>query len=120
MVAGDTARLVEADGSERTIPLAELRIDMRISVLAGEQVFVDSAISAAKAVTITAGAAGTDDNRLSIHVTTVGGVSAAGITSDNSRGVVTLQGTTDLQLTGNILSGGTMAQQFNADRKSVV
>ena len=45
-VAGDTARLVEADGSERTIPLAELRIDMRISVLAGETVPADGIVIA--------------------------------------------------------------------------
>jgi hypothetical protein len=73
-----------------------------------------SAVAAAKSVTITGGAAAADDNRLSVHVTTVGGASAAGLTSDNSGGTVTLQGPTDLQLTGNILSGGTMQQQFNS------
>jgi hypothetical protein len=93
--------------------------DSTVVVTAGQQVLVDSAIAAAKSVTITGGAAAADDNRLSVHVTTVGGASAAGLTSDNSGGTVTLQGPTDLQLTGNILSGGTMRQQFNSQGERI-
>ncbi|MFN7866205.1 MAG: hypothetical protein ACK5TX_02260, partial [Planctomyces sp.] len=93
--------------------------DSTVVITAGQQVLVDSAVAAAKSVTITGGVAAADDNRLSVHVTTVGGASAAGLTSDNSGGTVTLQGPTDLQLTGNILSGGTMQQQFNAQGERI-
>jgi len=89
--------------------------DSTVTITAGQQVYVDTGILAAKTVAVHGGTAGPDDNRLSAIITTAGGLTAAGLTSDGSGGLVQLTGNTDIQVMGNLLSGGTMYQQFNAN-----
>ena len=88
--------------------------DSTVAIVAGQQVYVGSGVLATKSVTITAGPAGIDDNRLSAIVATSGGLNATGWTSNNSGGLVQVAAGTDVQLMGNLLSGGTSTQQFNA------
>ena len=87
--------------------------DSTVSVTAGQQVYVDTGLLAAKSVAVHGGIAGADDNRISVLVTTAGGLTSAGVTSDGSGGLVEVAGGTDVQIMGNLLSGGTMYQQFD-------
>jgi len=86
--------------------------DSEIFINAGEQIFVDNVVIASKSVNLkTTQAVGV--GKLSVKVTTIGGLTAAGITSSGSGGQVTLDAVGDVQIAGNILAGGTMRQTFN-------
>lgn len=87
--------------------------DSTVKVTAGEQIYVDTAIIAAKSVELIGGVAGADDNRLSVVVNSAGGLTAAGLTSDNSGALVSIKAGTDFQVLGRLISGATVAQQFN-------
>lgn len=52
-------------------------------------------------------------------ITTAGGVSAAGLTSSAAGSTVRIAAADDLQLMGNVLSGGTMSQQLNGAGKRI-
>ena len=56
--------------------------DATITVRAGEQVMLDSALQASRSVTVTGGAAGADDNGVSVLLSPASGVNAAGLSSD--------------------------------------
>ncbi|MDA1274964.1 MAG: calcium-binding protein [Verrucomicrobia bacterium] len=62
--------------------------DSTVTIRAGEQIYVDTAVIAAKSVELIAGEAGPDDDRLSVIVNSAGGLSAAGLTSDDSGALV--------------------------------
>ena len=105
--------------------------DSTIEVRAGEQIYLDNALSAARSVTLSAGSAGADDNNLAIVAGTVSGMTAAGITSDGSGGTVTLNtdrnpvdlsdlGThSDIWMMGHIYAGGEAVQEFNEDNELI-
>lgn len=94
--------------------------DSRIDVRAGEQVFLDSGLLASGNVTLTGGTPGADDeflvagNRLSVLVTTAGGITAAGMTADDSGGGIRITGQGDIELLGNINAGANVAQSFDS------
>ena len=87
--------------------------DSTVKITVGEQIYVDTAIIAAKSVELIGGVAGADDNRLSVVVNSAGGLTAAGLTSDNSGALVSIKAGTDFQVLGRLISGATVAQQFN-------
>ena len=60
--------------------------DSEVSITAGQRIYVDSAISASKSVSLTTTSVAGADDDVSIKVTSAGGLTAAGITSDGSGG----------------------------------
>jgi Ca2+-binding RTX toxin-like protein len=88
--------------------------DSTISVIAGQQIYVDSGLQAAGSVSVQAGTPGSDDSGLSVVITTAGGITAAGQTSTSTGATAVISGGGDLQIMGSVLSGGSVTQQFNA------
>jgi len=82
---------------------------------AGEQIYLDTGIVAAKTVELVAGEAGADDDRVSVLVNTAGGLTAAGWTSDGSGGLVSVQAGTDVWMMGHVTAGATVSQEFDED-----
>ncbi|MGV2341193.1 MAG UNVERIFIED_CONTAM: hypothetical protein LVR18_46800 [Planctomycetaceae bacterium] len=93
--------------------------DSTITVIAGQQVYLDSGLQAAASVTVQGGTPGSDDNRNSVVVTTAGGITAAGQTSTTTGATTAITGTGDLQIMGNVLSGGSVTLQFNASGQRI-
>ena len=98
--------------------------DSEATVVAGEQVYLDSGILASDTVTIIGGAAGADDvslnpdavdSRLSVVITTAGGVTAAGRTSDDSPGLIYIYGESGVEMMGHLYSGANKSLLFDAD-----
>ena len=84
--------------------------DATISVTAGQQILVDSALLASKSVTLTTtGATGADDNNYSVLMTAAGGLTALGNSSDLNGGLVSITTTGSITLAGNVRSGGASA-----------
>ncbi|MEY3228802.1 MAG: hypothetical protein RLZZ536_3421, partial [Planctomycetota bacterium] len=93
--------------------------DSTVSIIAGQQIYVDTAVQAAATATLQAGTPGTDDNSTSIIITTAGGVNTGGLTSGTVGGHIAVTGGGDIQIMGNVTSGGTVTQQINADGQFV-
>ncbi|MBV5304621.1 MAG: hypothetical protein JZU70_10550 [Chlorobium sp.] len=86
----------------------------KVAITAGQQVLIDTAVAASKEVSITTtGAPGIGDDGWGLMLTTAGGITTAGITSDNSGGFITINTVGGVTLSGMILSGGSVAQTFN-------
>jgi len=86
----------------------------KVSITAGQQVLIDTAVAASKEVSIiTTATPGTDDDGWGLVLTTAGGITTAGITSDNSGGLINIHTLGGVTLSGMILSGGSVAQTFN-------
>ncbi|MEM4406491.1 MAG: calcium-binding protein, partial [Candidatus Methanomethylicaceae archaeon] len=87
--------------------------DSQATIVAGEQVYLDSGVLASDSVTIIGGAAGEDDVslnpdeevRVSVIINTAGGITSAGRTSDGSRGLVYIFGESGVEMMGHIYSG---------------
>ena len=89
--------------------------DSTVSVTAGQQVYVDTGILAAKTVAVHRRRGGRGRRPAERPVTTAGGLTAAGSPPTAAAGWWKSPATTDVQIMGNLLSGGTMHQQFNAE-----
>ena len=84
--------------------------DSTVEISAGGQVYLDSAIMAAKSVTITANGDG-----LGFVVTTMGGITASGLTSDHSGGLIDINVANNLEIMGRLVSGGTLERVGDED-----
>ena len=85
--------------------------DAAITVRAGEQVMLDSALQASRSVTVTGGAAGADDNGVSVLLSPASGINAAGLSSDSAEtGLVTISAASDLEMMGAIVAGATIVE----------
>ncbi|MCA2996677.1 hypothetical protein, partial [Gemmatimonas sp.] len=83
--------------------------DSRVSVVAGEQILVDTALMASKEVKLqTTGVTGVDDKGYAIVVTSAGALVAGGITSNGSGGRVAFDVAGNVTVAGTILAGGTL------------
>ncbi|MAF64666.1 MAG: hypothetical protein CMJ84_03260, partial [Planctomycetes bacterium] len=87
--------------------------DSTAHIEAGEQIYLDTGITAAKKVELVAGQAGADDNRISVLVNTVGGLTAVGDTSDGSGGLVSVTAGTDIWMMGHVTAGANVTQSFD-------
>ncbi|MFA7062365.1 MAG: hypothetical protein WC156_16285, partial [Pedobacter sp.] len=89
--------------------------DSKALITAGQQVAIDTAVAASREVRITTTAAtGADDGGIGLLLTAASGLTTAGLTSDNSGGLIkidTVGG--DISAMGMILSGGSVAQTFD-------
>jgi hypothetical protein len=100
-----------------------------INVSAGEQVYLDTGLLASGSVTITAGTPGSDDtlaalfpgetipdgegdDLLSLVITTEGGITTAGITSDNSGGGILINAAGNIEMLGTLNAGANVEQIF--------
>ncbi|HEY9105454.1 MAG TPA: hypothetical protein VIN58_02160, partial [Roseateles sp.] len=118
----DGARDVElhgalvAGGSINANGVEWLGPDSRVSVTAGEQVLIDTALTAARSVTVTTtGTPGADDAGWGIVMTSAGGIGVPGFTSNASGGRVTLSSASGITLAGTIVSGATVSQTFGSN-----
>ncbi|MEN9762058.1 MAG: hypothetical protein RI906_1884, partial [Pseudomonadota bacterium] len=94
--------------------------DSTIFVQAGEQIRIDTALSAAKSVTLrTTRLPGADDAGQSLVFSTAGGLTAAGFTSDGSGGLVDIDVKGEAVVAGMILSGGKVTQTRNPDGRLI-
>ena len=85
--------------------------DATITVRAGEQVMLDSALQASRSVTVTGGAAGADDSGVSVLLSPASGINAAGLSSDPAAtGHVTMTASGDLEMMGAIVAGATIVE----------
>ncbi|MCY2990036.1 MAG: hypothetical protein NTY19_19505, partial [Planctomycetota bacterium] len=85
--------------------------DATISVTAGQQVYVDTALQASRSVSVNGGTPGADDNNLSVVVTPVAGLNAAGLSAtDGVVALVAITAVADLELMGQITSGATLVE----------
>ena len=82
-----------------------------VAITAGQQVLIDSAVAASKEVRIVTTGVGSDG--WGLVLTTSGGITTAGITSDNSGGLITIDTVGGVTLSGMLLSGGSVKQTFN-------
>ncbi|HYF18850.1 MAG TPA: calcium-binding protein, partial [Ramlibacter sp.] len=90
--------------------------DSTATITAGERIVVDTAVAAAKSVTLrTTAAPGAEDGGLGIRISSAGGLTAGGSTSDGSGGSVVVDAKGRVEVIGNILSGGNVTQVFDAD-----
>jgi hypothetical protein len=91
--------------------------DAAISVSAGQQILVDTVLSASKSVSLTTtGTVGADDGGYAVVIGSAAGLNAAGITSDGSGGLVSVNAAGNVTLSGTVLSGGTIRQTFEGSR----
>lgn len=102
-----------------------------ISVTAGEQVYLDTGLLASGTVTVNSGSPGADDtlaalfpgqtlgaegdDLLSLVITTAGGITTAGITSDGSGGGITINAAGNIEMLGSVNAGANIAQHFDDD-----
>ena len=89
--------------------------DATITVKAGQQIFLDTGLLASKSVSLNGGTAGADDNGLGLIVTAAGGVTAMGLTSDNSGALISMNNTGNMEMMGTLASGGKLVQTFDAN-----
>jgi hypothetical protein len=98
-----------------------LGADSTISVTAGQQILVNTALSAAKSVTLTTTATpGADDNGFSVIVGSAAGLTAAGITSNSDGGLVKIDAKGSVTINGMVLSGGVVTQTFGGPNQDVL
>jgi len=104
---------IVAGGSIGPTGVTWLGTDSQATIVAGEQVYLDSGVLASDTVTIIGGAAGEDDVslnpdnevRVSVVINTAGGITSAGRTSDGSRGLAYIFGESAVEMMGHIYSG---------------
>jgi hypothetical protein len=89
--------------------------DATITVKAGQQIFLDTGLLASKSVSLNGGTAGADDNGLGLIITAAGGVTAMGLTSDNSGALISMNNTGNMEMMGTLASGGKLVQTFDAN-----
>ena len=98
--------------------------DSEATIVAGEQVYLDCGVLASDTVTLIGGGAGSDDVSLnpdapgahvSVVITTAGGVTAAGRTSDGSHGKVYIYGEAGVEMMGHLYSGANKSLLFDAE-----
>ncbi|TWW12268.1 hypothetical protein E3A20_02360, partial [Planctomyces bekefii] len=97
-----------------------------ITVNAGEQVFLDTGLLASGTVTINSGTAGSDDtlaalfpgktlsgadatDRLSLVITTAGGITTSGQTTDGSGGGIVINAAGNIEILGTLNAGANVA-----------
>ncbi|MEN9556606.1 MAG: hypothetical protein RLZZ232_2892, partial [Planctomycetota bacterium] len=85
-----------------------------VSVTAGQQIYLDAPLHAAGSLLLRPGVPGTDDAAQNLVMTTASGLNAAGLGANGTGSVIRIESDSDLTLGGNILSGGTIVQQFGA------
>ena len=89
--------------------------DSSAYVTAGEQIYVDSVITAAKEVVLTTtGNTSNDDSGVGVLLTTASGLTTSGQTSANTGGLVKIDAVGSISAMGVILSGGSISQTFDA------
>ncbi|HND55732.1 MAG TPA: hypothetical protein PLV92_25125, partial [Pirellulaceae bacterium] len=103
-----------------------------INVTSGQQLLLDTGLLASGYVNVTSGApgpddtlsalfaghalpAGTIDDRLSLVVTTAGGISTSGETTNHSGGAITINAAGNIEVLGNLTAGAKVTQQFDFD-----
>jgi len=104
--------------------------DSRATIEAGEQVYLDSGVLASDSVSLIGHGAGTDDvsldpdndgqsfedqSKVSVLVTTAGGLTSAGRTSDGSHGRAYIFGEAGVEMMGHIYSGANKSLLFDAE-----
>ncbi|MEH6445635.1 MAG: calcium-binding protein, partial [Oceanospirillaceae bacterium] len=80
--------------------------DSEVSVIAGQRIYVDSGIAASKLVSLTTTSIAGAGDDVSIKITSAGGLTAGGITSDNSGGTVVIDAKGHVELVGAVIAGG--------------
>ena len=105
-----------------------------ISVTAGEQVFLDTGLLASGTITVDSGTPGADDtvaalfpgetlpgnegdDLLSLVVTTAGGITTEGETTDGSGGGIVVNAAGNIELLGRLTAGASVTQQFDSEGK---
>ena len=95
-----------------TADLDWLGPDSTISVTAREHILIDTALAAARSVTlVTTGPPGADDKGYGVEITTRGGLTAFGLTGDHTGGLVSITSPGSVSIGGSLLAGGTLVQQ---------
>ena len=90
--------------------------DSIVNITAGEQIYIDTAIVASKAINITTTeATSNEDDGKALVLTSSSGLTVAGLTSDNTGGNITIDTVGDIEAIGMILSGGSVTQTFDND-----
>ncbi|WP_375473913.1 DUF4347 domain-containing protein [uncultured Nostoc sp.] len=87
--------------------------DSTVTVTAGQQIFLDTGLLASKSVTMNGGIAGADDNGIGLLVTTAGGATAMGLTSDGSGALIAMKNAGNMEMMGTLVSGGKLVQVFD-------
>jgi len=88
--------------------------DSDVNVVAGQRILLDTGISASRTVSLsTTAAPGADDDGLSVRITSAGGLTTAGLTSDGSGGLVAIDAVGHVDAGGSNRSGGTVTQTFD-------
>ncbi|BDI15149.1 hypothetical protein ANSO36C_09510 [Nostoc cf. commune SO-36] len=87
--------------------------DSTVIVTAGQQIFLDTGLLASKSVTMNGGIAGADDNGIGLLVTTAGGATAMGLTSDGSGALIAMNNAGNMEMMGTLVSGGKLVQVFD-------
>ncbi|MEN9775267.1 MAG: hypothetical protein RL322_2337, partial [Pseudomonadota bacterium] len=88
--------------------------DTTATVKAGQSIFVDSVIAAAKSVDlITTGTPGPDDGGMAVTMTSASGLLVPGITSDNTGARVGIDARGNVQIVSTITAGAEIFQTFD-------
>ncbi|MFN5796391.1 MAG: beta strand repeat-containing protein, partial [Planctomyces sp.] len=85
-----------------------------VTVTAGQQIYLDAPIQAAAAIHLHPGTPGADDAGRNFIMSTASGLNAAGLGANNTGSLIRLESPGDLDIPANILSGGTIVQNFGA------
>ncbi|MFN5898042.1 MAG: hypothetical protein ACK48Y_10990, partial [Planctomyces sp.] len=85
-----------------------------VTVTAGQQIYLDAPIQAAAAIHLHPGTPGPDDAGRNFIMSTASGLNAAGLGANNTGSLIRLESPGDLDIPANILSGGTIVQNFGA------
>ncbi|MGV2340455.1 MAG UNVERIFIED_CONTAM: hypothetical protein LVR18_42860 [Planctomycetaceae bacterium] len=85
-----------------------------VTILAGQQIRLDAPVQAAAAITLKPGTPGSDDQGRNLVMSAASGLNAAGLGQDNTGSTIRIETTGDLEIAGNILSGGSIIQTFGA------
>ncbi|MEI7701280.1 MAG: hypothetical protein WCK86_15885, partial [Planctomycetia bacterium] len=88
-----------------------------VTVTAGQQIYLDAPIQAAAAIHLHPGTPGADDAGRNFIMTGASGLNAAGLGANNTGSVIRLESPGDLDIPANILSGGTIVQNYGAEGK---
>ncbi|MCH8489795.1 MAG: hypothetical protein LAT81_07675, partial [Oceanicaulis sp.] len=90
--------------------------DSTVTVVAGEHILLDTAIAAARAVTLqTLGAPSERHDGMAILMTSASGITVPGLTSDGSGGLISVDAQGDVQVISTLTAGGQVRQVFDED-----
>ena len=81
----------------------------QVTVSAGEQAYLMGALLASGSVQLNGGTGGADDHDLGVVVDTAGGLTSGGLGASGAGGHVGIHSAGNLEMMGNILSGGTVS-----------